>query len=162
MERPDRHLEARGYPQRLGDWSYEVIDTKLARETKGGTILQLCLYSDLALVSKGSVPEFMHVVVPWSDHEPQTFRTADYSAYYRRVKRGLEQSTRMGHKSTYPEPKEHCDICRWRMQCDARRRADDHLCLVAGITKVQINELERHDVDTRTQLAHVPCRCLEA
>ena len=34
-------------PSDLGSWSYEVIDTKLARETKGNTILQLCLYSDL-------------------------------------------------------------------------------------------------------------------
>jgi hypothetical protein len=31
-------------PSKLGKWSYEVYDTKLARETKGGTILQLCLY----------------------------------------------------------------------------------------------------------------------
>jgi uncharacterized protein len=28
-------------PSALSVWSYEVIDTKLARETKGGTILQL-------------------------------------------------------------------------------------------------------------------------
>ena len=28
-------------PSALGDWSYEVIDTKLARETKGGSVLQL-------------------------------------------------------------------------------------------------------------------------
>ena len=28
-------------------WSYEVADTKLARETKAATILQLSLYSDL-------------------------------------------------------------------------------------------------------------------
>ena len=34
-------------PSNLGSWSYEVIDTKLARETKGGTVLQLCLYADL-------------------------------------------------------------------------------------------------------------------
>jgi hypothetical protein len=28
----------------LGPWSYEVVDTKLSRETKGGTVLQLtCL-----------------------------------------------------------------------------------------------------------------------
>jgi predicted RecB family nuclease len=32
-------------PSGLGSWSYEPIDTKLARETKAGTILQLCLYS---------------------------------------------------------------------------------------------------------------------
>src|SRR5262249_50588273 len=34
-------------PSRLGGWSYEVVDTKLAQETKGGTILQLSLYADL-------------------------------------------------------------------------------------------------------------------
>jgi hypothetical protein len=34
-------------PSVFGNWSYEVIDTKLARETKAGTVLQLCLYSDL-------------------------------------------------------------------------------------------------------------------
>src|SRR6202044_3275487 len=34
-------------PSDLGPWSYEIIDTKLARETKGGTVLQLCLYAEL-------------------------------------------------------------------------------------------------------------------
>lgn len=34
-------------PSGLGGWSYEPIDTKLARETKAGTVLQLCLYADL-------------------------------------------------------------------------------------------------------------------
>lgn len=34
-------------PSALGAWSYEPIDTKLARETKAGTVLQLCLYADL-------------------------------------------------------------------------------------------------------------------
>src|SRR6185295_1967593 len=34
-------------PSALGAWSYEALDAKLARETKAGAILQLCLYSDL-------------------------------------------------------------------------------------------------------------------
>ncbi len=29
------------------DWSYEAVDTKLARETRAATILQLALYSEL-------------------------------------------------------------------------------------------------------------------
>jgi uncharacterized protein len=33
-------------PSALGGWSYEPIDTKLARETKAGAILQLCAQSD--------------------------------------------------------------------------------------------------------------------
>jgi predicted RecB family nuclease len=39
-------------PSSLGAWSYEVIDTKLARETKGGTVLQLCLYADRGRTGK--------------------------------------------------------------------------------------------------------------
>src|SRR5262245_22993798 len=41
----------------LGNWSYEVTDTKLARETRGGTILQLCLYSELLAQLQGTMPE---------------------------------------------------------------------------------------------------------
>ena len=45
-----------GKPSELGDWSYEVVDTKLARETKGNTVLQLCLYSDLLADVQKFVP----------------------------------------------------------------------------------------------------------
>ena len=51
-------------PSTLGPWSYEVIDTKLARETKGGTVLQLCLYSDLVGRAQGVTPEYAYVVAP--------------------------------------------------------------------------------------------------
>ena len=39
-------------PSKLGSWSYEVYDCKLARETKAATILQLSLYSELSKRSK--------------------------------------------------------------------------------------------------------------
>ena len=141
-------------PSDLGAWSYEVIDTKLARETKGGTVLQLCLYSDLVASVQGMRPTFSYVVAPWSDFEPQAYRMDDYLAYYRRVQSGLE--TAIGAEAAteiYPDPKEHCDTCRWQDRCDKRRRADDHLSLVAGITKVNIDELKRHGVDTVAALA---------
>jgi hypothetical protein len=64
---------------------YEVIDTKLARETKGATVLQLSLYSDLLSAAQGRVPEHMYVVTPGSGFEPEIYRTAAFSAYYRRV-----------------------------------------------------------------------------
>jgi uncharacterized protein len=58
--------------------------------------------------------------------------------------------------TTYPEPKEHCEICRWRNQCDQRRHADDHLCLVANITKNQICELQANGITTTQALAAMP------
>lgn len=142
-------------PSELGDWSYEVTDAKLARETKGGTVLQLCLYSDLVAGVQGLTPEFMHVVAPWTDFQPQTYRTADFGAYYRRARAALQQAL-AGGEDEYPDPKEHCEICRWRTRCEAKRRADDHLCLVAGITKVQITELQGREVQTMAELAASP------
>ena len=149
-----RRVEA---PSDLGVWSYEVIDTKLARETRSGTILQLSLYSDLVRSVQGVTPENMYVVAPWTEFEPQVYRTSDYTAYYRLVKSWLESS--LGDRlrgTTYPDPKEHCLVCRWSRQCDSRRRSDDHLCLVAGISGRQIDELRGRGVAATTALAAMP------
>ena len=144
-------------PSRLGGWSYEVYDTKLSRETKGGTILQLSLYSDLVERIQGRRPEQMHVVVPWTEYQAESFRTDDYAAYYRLVRRSLEQGLDQEVPAdTYPDPKPHCDICRWRRPCDQRRRDDDHLCLVAGISNPQIRELQSRSVCTAATLATEP------
>ncbi|WP_175597056.1 TM0106 family RecB-like putative nuclease [Peristeroidobacter soli] len=141
----------------LGDWSYEVVDTKLARETKGGTVLQLCLYSDLLASAQGCAPEAMYVVTPGRGFEPERYRAAAYAAYYRQVRAELERSLAAKEAApTYPQPKDHCDICRWRRDCDTRRRQDDHLCLVAGISTAQIAELARHSVTTLAGLAQLP------
>lgn len=50
--------------QCLGGWSYEAVDTTLAHDTKIGTILQLCMYSDLLGDAQGVAPEFASVVTP--------------------------------------------------------------------------------------------------
>ena len=144
-------------PSDIGNWSYEVVDTKLARETKAGTVLQLCLYSDLLTRAQGVEPEYMYVVTPWSEFELQQYRFIDYAAYFRKVKRGL--LTAMAERDsaeTYPDPIEHCEICRWRETCQKRRRSDDHLCLVAGISKLQINELKQRGITTVKGLADMP------
>lgn len=144
-------------PSGLGDWSYEVVDTKLARETKGGTILQLSLYSLLVAEAQGREPEYMHVISPWREFQPERWRVADFSAYFRKVSGGLEAAVAIGgSEDTYPEPNEHCDVCRWREVCDTRRREDDHLSLVAGISKLQRIELVEHGFATTAQLAVMP------
>ena len=144
-------------PSRFGGWSYEVTDTKLARETKGNTVLQICLYSDLLAEMQATRPAMAYVVTPAADFVPVEYRIADYSAYYRHVRNSLERSVASPSTAyAYPEPVEHCDICRWRRHCDERRRADDHMSLVAGISKLQIGELERHGVTTMAALAELP------
>lgn len=139
------------------DWSYEVADTKLAPETKAGTILQLSLYSELLERTQGYQPEWMWVIPPGQIVEGEPYRIADYAAYFRYVKRRLELEIHKGvANGTYPEPVPHCDVCRWFRECDARRRADDHLSLVAGIRRQQQNQLEEWHTDTMAKLAVLP------
>jgi uncharacterized protein len=91
-------------PSHFGAWSYEVIDTKLARETKGNTVLQISLYSDLLSETQGAEPVSAFVVTPGTNYTPEAYRTADYAAYYRHVRGSLERSvsvTVAGHP--YPD-----------------------------------------------------------
>ncbi len=142
---------------RWGDWSYEVYDCKLARETKATTILQLCLYSALLTEAQGADLQFMHVVPPGLAFAPESYRFAEYAAYYRYVRSRLELSVDNGAgPGTYPEPCQHCDVCRWFAECDARRHADDHLSLVAGIRRQQRTQLEDWNAETMAKLAALP------
>jgi predicted RecB family nuclease len=141
-------------PSKLGSWSYEVYDCKLARETKPETILQLSLYSELLETVQGVPPEYMYVVPPAEKFQPEPYRILDFAAYYRYVKARLEKTVeRKQDTSTYPEPNPHCSICRWWSECDVQRRKDDHLSLVAGIRKLQRKQLNTWQISTVEKLA---------
>jgi uncharacterized protein len=143
-------------PSGLGNWSYEVVDCKLARETKAETILQLCLYSELVASIQGVEPERLHVIRPGTDFLPESYRFASFAAYHRSVKESLRSAIDATPVETYPEPVSHCDVCRWWKECDSRRRADDHLSFVAGASKLQRKELMTRGVSTLEALAILP------
>lgn len=149
-------------PSKLGPWSYEVHDCKLAVETKATTILQLSLYSECVAAIQGEWPEYMHVIPPSDGFGSDPYRVADYSAYYRYVKRRLEDEIENeienngSPNETYPEPTPHCSVCRWWAECDGQRRKDDHLSLVAGISRLQQKQLNIWDVNAVSSLAIFP------
>ena len=147
-------------PSALGSWSYEVADTKLARAVKGGALLQVCVYSDLLERLQGFAPEHVHVVT--GDGVTHTERLDDYAAFYRSVKRRFEAEVfgdcrprprDAATAGTYPDPVDHCRVCTWYPICADRRRADDHLSIVAGMSRAATERLIEADVPTRRSLA---------
>jgi len=145
-------------PSDLGAWSYDVADTKLARKATAGAVLQLCSYADQLAAVQGRPPEELHVVLGGSARRVETFRTVDFSAYYRRVRAAFEDAVAAGEPAypvtaSYPDPVEHCEVCRWQVHCAAQRRADDDLSLVAGITSRQRRALKDRAVRHRRELA---------
>jgi uncharacterized protein len=138
-------------PSGLGAWSYEAVETKLARSTKVGALIQLCFYSDLLSEIQNLQPELMHVVLGGAT-DSMRYPVAQYIAYFRRVKRDFDAS-QQAHANTYPEPTQHCNICAWDPVCNKRRHDDDHLSLVAGITRTQRKALSASNITTVVGLA---------
>src|SRR5438874_1312326 len=139
-------------PSDLGDYSYEVADTKLARTVKGSAIVQMCSYSEHLQRVQGKLPELIHVVL--GDMRTESYRLRDYFAYYRALKTRFEQTALSEiPRVTYPDPVDHCSVCRWADVCTQRRREDDHLSLVARMRRDHIRKLEPLGITTVLSLS---------
>ena len=136
----------------LGDYSYEVIDTKLSRETKAGAILQLSLYTEMLEKQQGQTPENMYVVTPGEPFNEEKYRFQEYRSYYELIKDSLKKEL-LSDKSNYPEPVMHCDVCKWYEVCNKKRRDDDHLSFVAGLTGSTRKQLVLAGIKTLEELA---------
>ena len=144
-------LERVDLPSDLGDWSYEPVDTKLARRLKAAAVLQLCEYAGAIEAIQGVAPANLHVVT--GDDERHTIRLVDAAAYARRVRADLTLAVRDAGRVTYPVPCNHCGLCRWQDECIEVRHADDHLSLVAGLRRDHIRKLSTVGITTLTELA---------
>jgi predicted RecB family nuclease len=132
-------------PSVLGSWSYEVAETKLARSAKPHALLQLCFYSDILSKIQGIEPKRMHVIL--GDSKAESFTVAHYIAYFRKIRSDFVKAGQVSG-DTYPEPTELCKVCSWYPVCDKQRHVDDHLSLVAGITRNQRKELVAREIQT--------------
>jgi predicted RecB family nuclease len=146
-------LERVDQPTALGAWGYEALDVKLARAEKPTYVLQLCFYTEAIAAIQQATPDKMHVLLGIG--ERRTLRHADFAAYYRRVRAGFLAA--LGHAApTGPYRVEHCALCEFRQVCDERWQQEDHLLLVAGIRRGQVNHLRSAGLHTLKQLAQGP------
>ena len=130
-------------PSGLGEYAYEVIDTKLGLTARPYYLVQLCNYSEHLERLQGTIPKFGYVV--FGNGETTAFRLHDYLAYYRHLKRAfldfVGEAERTDRPREYPLRCSHCAICPWDADCAKQRRDDDHLSLVASMRRGQIAKL---------------------
>ena len=148
-------LERVDIPSELGNWSYEVVDTKLKRRPDPKHVLQLCLYSDMLADMQGHPPEHAHLEL--GDGSRFTVRLNEVSAYARRSRRMLQRFIEE-RPSTEPEPVAACTLCRWNSHCQGFWRDTDSLTLVANITRIQRDKMREAGIDTMTELAETTTR----
>ena len=139
-------------PSALGDYSYEVYDAKLALHVRVEVLLQLCEYSLQLSHVQGVMPQRMHVVL--GDGTTCSFALADFAAYHRVIREQFLEAL-LG-SATYPQKVAHCSVCDYAQFCDARRRADSHLSLVARMRRDQVRKLNDAGVVRMEELARLP------
>jgi predicted RecB family nuclease len=141
-------------PSALGSWSYEAYDTKLARTTTAGALLQLGEYTRQIARLQGRAPHRLHVVL--GDDTVESFPYAEISSYLAAVRDRFVTAVDVGLEHTAPDPVAACQYCDWKDRCSAEWRAADHLSLVAGIRRDQRTQLVAAGIDTLTALGALP------
>jgi predicted RecB family nuclease len=133
-------------PSSFGNFSYETIDTKLARTPSPKHVLQLGLYSDLIAGVQGARPHAMHLVL--GDGKEASFRSVEFRHTLDAAKARYLDFIERGAPISRPEPCSACDLCGWRDVCGDQWEAEDHLSLVAGMQKGQILKLQAAGITT--------------
>ena len=144
-------LRVNGIASQLGNYAYDVADTKLARTAKPKHVIQLSVYADLLGVAQGIEPPQMHVVL--GDGTRVSLRTSDVRHYYGVARERFETFVGAPPALSAAEPCGHCAFCRWADTCTAEWEETEHLSLVANINRSQIDKLRASGVTTIRQLA---------
>jgi predicted RecB family nuclease len=141
-------------PSALGSWSYEPVDTKLAREPRAKHLIQLALYADLMEPVQGLSPGKLHVVL--GDGTERSFAARDFRHTLAQAKQRYLTFVEGGAAGTVPEPCSACSLCSWREVCAEEWERTDHLSRVAGLNRGQAKKLRDAGIATLTALAAAP------
>ena len=139
-------------PSELGDYSYEVYDTKITRNLKPRHVTQITAYSDMLGKIQKLMPEKMYLI-DGSD-ELHSFKIIEYIELFNHGKKEFVKFLSNKNKEKlYPEKCSYCDLCNWKDECDQIWEKDNYINLVAGSNKSQIEKLKKNKVRTVEQLA---------
>ena len=141
-------------PSDLGDWSYDIADTKLARRLKVPALLQMATYAERLAALQGARPEFLTVVT--SDGIERPWRLADVASYARRARSRLRHCVET-RPATEAVPVDHCAQCRWKITCSDLWEGADDLSLVAGMRKDHRQTLISAGISTVADLGRATC-----
>jgi uncharacterized protein len=146
-------------PSRLGAWSYDIADTKLARRLKVPALLQMATYAARLETLQGVAPR--RLVVVTGDKAEHPWRLVDVAAYARRRREALLAAIERG-TPTEPVPNNQCSQCRWQKRCAQEWELADDLVQVAGLRGDQREALRANGIRTLAELAVTPLEQVRA
>ncbi|WP_291076130.1 TM0106 family RecB-like putative nuclease [Hyphomonas sp.] len=134
----------------LGEFHYEVWDTKLSRKLKPYFAIQLCCYAEMLEALQGRRPD--HVAVVLGTGDIKRLRVVNYFAYYRSLKAAFLDFHADTDAPT-PDPALSNSHGDWSELAARLLEERDHLSGVANLRRSQILALEAAGIETKSALA---------
>ena len=138
-------------PSLLGDWHYEVWDSKLANSVKANFIVQLCSYSQMLEFMQGILPKEITIVLGNGYQSRYTLR--DYYSFYSKLLLSFMDAQENFDPAQRPDPSASKNWGNWSNVAKQLLLEQDHLCKVADISKSQIKKLNHAQINTLEQLS---------
>ena len=138
---------------KLGDYHYEVWDTKLSKKMKPYFAIQLCCYAEMLENLQGIKPKNLAIVL--GDKKIIRLRTNDYFAYYHALKSSFILFNENWLPNNQPNPADTRTHGRWSEYAKKILENRRHLSLIANITQSQIKRLENAGINTIDDAANL-------
>ena len=136
----------------LGDFSYEVYDTKVSRKPKPRHIYQITAYSSMLSKIQGILPLKMYLI-DGADITHQ-YKPKEFIDFYSFTKKNFDNYLKnIAKEKVYPEKCSHCNVCNYTEECEKIWTEDNYINQVAKINRSQIDKLKKIGINTVKKLA---------
>ncbi|MHA3048454.1 TM0106 family RecB-like putative nuclease [Acinetobacter sp. ANC 4639] len=138
-------------PSLLGDYHYEIWDTKLSKSLKPYFTVQLCCYQEMIECIQGRRSDEFVIVL--GNKEQARLRTDDFYYYYESIRDAFLQLHQQFDEDIRPDPADSKSWGVWESYAKQLLKEADHLSQVATISRSQIKKMNAAGIQTMQDLA---------
>ena len=135
----------------LGNWSYEIIDTKYTSKVKGDHIYQGCLYSLLLFEIQGIHSNNFYIVL--KDFNKVAVKLSEVYESFLFHKDSFENFIKNELHKKIIEKISHCSFQDLQEFCENERVKSKHLNQIYGTNKINIKKLNKAGIYNYVELA---------
>jgi uncharacterized protein len=138
----------------LGEYSYEVYDTKITKNLRSKHVLQITGYSFLLSKVQGSMPLKMHLID--GSNITHDYKVSEFIDYFLYSKENFENFLPLAKKENlYPEKCSFCPLCPWLDECEKKWTTDNYINQTCGIVNSQVQKFKKEKIKTVSDLAKI-------
>ena len=136
---------------KLGDYHYEIWDTKLSRKLKPYFAIHLCAYNEMLEDIQGIRPSHMAIVL--GDGKTERLKLDDFFYYFLAVKETFLTFHETFDPNMRPDPEKYRSFGKWEDEAKKILVDQDALTQVANLSTIQARNLKAAGIKTMAELA---------